>query len=49
MTRDDFTEECEIMEIDGTPNGEMIGVCVDGRPVYRSHFAGTIYHAGGPR
>lgn len=40
-------EECQIIvEVIGKPSGEQIGTCsVDGRPIYRSHFAGTIYHA----
>lgn len=38
--------ECEILvEVQGPPAGKRIGICVDGRPIYRSWFAGTIYHS----
>jgi len=38
--------ECPILiEVDGPPSGKLIGTCVCGRPTYRSHMAGTIYHA----
>lgn len=44
--REENDEECPVLiEVDGPPQGEKIGDCVCGRPVYRSHFAGTIYHA----
>ncbi len=50
MQDNDETEdagECEILtEIEGCAAGEMVGTCAaDGRPVFRSRFAGTIYHA----
>jgi hypothetical protein len=33
------------IEIDGVSNGERIGTCAaDGRPIFRSWFAGTVYH-----
>lgn len=38
-------DECEAMEIDGPPSGEYVGRCSCGRPLYRSHMAGTIYHS----
>lgn len=39
--------ECEIIvEVIGRASGTQIGTCaVDGRPIFRSHMAGTIYHA----
>jgi hypothetical protein len=43
--------ECEILcEVDGVASGERVGVCpADGRPVFRSRMAGTIYHATADR
>jgi hypothetical protein len=43
--------ECEILcEVDGVASGERVGVCLaDGRPVFRSRMAGTIYHATADR
>lgn len=40
-------DECQILvEIDGRASGERIGTCeADGRPIFRSRMAGTIYHA----
>ena len=43
-----YEDECEILvEIIGLPGAgaKVIGTCRCGRPVYRSHMAGTIYHA----
>lgn len=39
--------ECEILvEVIGVAGGTLIGMCDhDGRPIFRSHMAGTIYHA----
>lgn len=39
--------ECEIIiEVDGVAPGRRIGICeFDGRPIFRSHITGTIYHA----
>lgn len=39
--------ECEIIvEVDGVASGTRISTCeFDGRPIFRSHMAGTIYHA----
>ncbi len=43
---DEGDEECEVLvEVDGPPSGESVGVCVCGRVIYWSHFAGTVYHA----
>jgi hypothetical protein len=40
--------ECDVLVfVDGPPAGEKVGDCVNGEPVFRSHFAGTIYHASG--
>lgn len=38
---------CQILvEIDGRAMGDKIGTCeADGRPIFRSRMAGTIYHA----
>lgn len=39
--------ECEIIvEVIGVASGTKIGTCeFDGRPIFRSRMAGTIYHA----
>ena len=38
-------DDCEVIEVEGIASGEEIGTCVCGRPLFRSHMAGTIYHA----
>ena len=49
MMRDYYdAEECEILvEVETSGAGaQVIGTCAaDGRPIYRSHMAETIYHA----
>jgi hypothetical protein len=46
MHEHDYDDECEILvEIQGNAPGDLIGTCAaDGRPVFRSRLAGTIYH-----
>lgn len=59
LTAHDIDGECEwcasgectvLIEVDGVAGGEQIGICeADGRPIFRSLMAGTIYHASEDR
>lgn len=45
-TTDGKCDWCASGEVIGVAGGTRIGTCeADGRPIFRSHMAGTIYHA----